>query len=295
MLKHNLKIAFRNIKKDKGTFLINLIGLSTGLACTMLIYLWVVSEKSMDQFHENKGQLHQVLQNIKFNDSDILTWEWTQGLLAKALKDEMPEVEMSASVIPLGGTGIISSGENSFKVHDQFVSESFFDVFTFPLLHGNKNEVLKDKNSVVLSEKLALKLFNTTDNLVGKTIAWQRNEETLDGEYLITGIVGNCPKESTMQFDLLFSYPRYFDMKPEILEWKNSEPYTFVVLKEGTNVSDFDKKIKNFITGKTEDAEGLLFTQKYTDKYLFGKYENGALVGGRIIYCLLYTSDAADE
>ena len=161
MLKHNLKIAFRNIKKDKGTFLINLIGLSTGLACTMLIYLWVVSEKSMDQFHENKGQLHQVLQNIKFNDSDILTWEWTQGLLAKALKDEMPEVEMSASVIPLGGTGIISSGENSFKVHDQFVSESFFDVFTFPLLHGNKNEVLKDKNSVVLSEKLALKLFNT--------------------------------------------------------------------------------------------------------------------------------------
>ncbi|MFK7774149.1 MAG: ABC transporter permease [Saprospiraceae bacterium] len=289
MLKHNLKIAFRNIKKDKGTFLINLIGLSTGLACTMLIYLWVMSEKGVDQFHKNSGDLHQVLQNIKINDNDILTWEWTQGLLAKALKDELPEVELSASVIPLGGTGIISTGENSFKANDQFVSEGFFDVFTFPLLHGNKDDVLKDKNSVVLSESLALKLFNTTENLIGKTIDWQRNEETLDGEYLITGIAKNCPKESTMQFDLLFFYPRYFDMKPEIMDWGNSEPYTFVVLKEGTNILNFDQKIQNFLAQKTDNPEGTLFTQKYADRYLFGKYENGVLVGGRILYVRLFS------
>ena len=289
MLKHNFKIAFRNLKKDKSTFLINLIGLSTGLACTLLIYFWVMSERSVDKFHEHQDNLYQVVQNVQFNNNDILTWEWTPGLLAKALKDEMPEVEMSTSTMAPRGTGVISNGEKNFKVNDQFVSDEFFDVFTFPLLEGDKNEVLKNKNSVVLSEDLALKLFQTTDNVIGKTISWDRNVPTLDGDYLVTGIVKNCPTNSTMQFDLLFSYERFFDWKPEVFEWKNSEPYTFVVFKEGTDVAAFDKKIKNFINQKTDLAEGKLFSRKYDSNYLFGKYENGIQQGGRILYVRLFS------
>jgi putative ABC transport system permease protein len=100
MLKHNLLIIFRNFKRNKSSFFINLIGLSTGLACALLIYLWINDELHVDKFHKNDKQLYQVMQNIP-TPKGIMTLDPTPGPLAEALAKEMPEVEHAVSVIPV--------------------------------------------------------------------------------------------------------------------------------------------------------------------------------------------------
>src|SRR5262249_10332622 len=155
---HNLLITYRNFLRYKSSFFINLIGLSSGLACTLLIYLWVMDELSMDKFHEKDAQLYQVFQKLN-TGSGIEAIEYTPGPLAKGLIDEMPEVEMAVSIVPsywFQSKGTIIAGDVRFKVAPQFASKDFFNAFTFPLLEGNKDNVLVDKHAILLSESLCL-------------------------------------------------------------------------------------------------------------------------------------------
>src|SRR6478609_1025614 len=118
MLRHNLLLIYRNFKRFKSTFFINLIGLSTGLACVLLIYLWINDELTIDRFNQKDELLYQVMQNIGKKEG-VETIEATSGLLAKALANEMPEVEYAASVIPSfynSSRGILSVGDNRIKV-----------------------------------------------------------------------------------------------------------------------------------------------------------------------------------
>ena len=146
MLRHNLLLIYRNFKRFKSTFFINLIGLSTGLACTMLIYLWIMDEWNVDKFLENDDRIFQVLQNTHAPNG-IETIEATPGLLAKSLKEEMPEVEYSAAVVPPTfniSKGIISIGDTHIKTSGQYVSKDFFNIFSYALIQGDKDQVLSD-------------------------------------------------------------------------------------------------------------------------------------------------------
>ncbi len=289
MFKHNLLITFRNFKKNKSSFLINLIGLSTGLACTLLIYMWVMDELSVDQFHTNVDGLYQIMQKTESSKSDIQVVEWTPGLLAKALSEEFPEVEMASSVSNLGGTGLLKYDDKQLKARERYVSTNFFDLFTFPLLVGDKDEVLSDQKSVILSEEFALKLFGTTENIIGKTIDWERNFQEVNGQYIVSGVFENLPKHSTMQFDLLFSYDAYLSKRPELKKWRNSDPRTYAVLKKGTDITAFNTKIEKLCSEKDGFLEDKLFARKFGDRYLFGQYENGVQKGGRITYVRLFS------
>lgn len=289
MFQHNLKLAFRNFKKDKNTFLINLIGLSTSLACTLLIAMWVLDEYSFDQFHENKGQLYQVMENENKNLNDISTWSSVPMNVATALEAEMPEVVLTTRITRLGGTAIIANAEKRFKVRERYVGKDFFEVFTFPLLDGQKDQVLVDKNSVVISEETALKLFQTTENLIGKTIKWERNWNNISGDYQIAGVFKNLPTNSTLQFDVLFNYQKFFDNKPNLASWKNSGGQTFLVVKEGTNITNFNTKIEDLIKRNLPESKSTLFVRPFADTYLYGNYENGEQAGGRITYVRLFS------
>ena len=289
MFQHNLLLAYRNFQRNKNSFFINLIGLSTGLACTILIYLWVQDELGFDKFHKNDAQLFQVMQNLNRNENDVHTWEWTPGILAKSLKEEMPEVGQAIQLARLGSNGIIGTGDVRFKAVEIFTENDFFDLFSFELIEGNKASVLKNKNDIIISEKLAEKLFNTTDNIIGKTIFWERNWENVTGDYTIAGVVKNPPVNSSMQFDVLFSYDLFLENNPDVLEWRNSDPLTYITLKEGTDVNDFNQKINGFIQQKLESSKSTLFIRKYSDQYLYGKYENGVQAGGRISYVRLFS------
>lgn len=285
MLKHNLLIIFRNFKRNKSSFFINLIGLSTGLACALLIYLWVNDELNFDRFHEKDSQLFQVMQNVDMTE-EIVTWDVTPGPLAEALVDEMSEVECAVSVfeVHLQGKPNLSFKDNKIKVNCLFVSKDFFNIFSYDLIEGDANKILTDKSSIVISEELAMKLFNSATNVIGKTINFQNEKQ-----FIVSGIFKGVPPNSSLQFDFVLSDKLLIEKYPSISHWGNSQPSTYVLLKQGTNIQQFNDKIARLIERKCGESHRTLFLRPYSDKYLYGTYENGVQVGGRIEYVKLFS------
>lgn len=292
MFHHQILLFFRNIKRSKSTFIINLIGLSTGLSCTLLIYFWVVDELSIDEFHEKDGQLFQVMSRIEYSGTDIKVGESTPFPLAKALAEEMPEV---AYAVPIrtwtNEHGVVVLGDKKIRAVEQYVGQDFFNVFSYPLLQGDKNSVLTNRQSVLLSEEMAEKLFHTTENVVGKSIEWQK--KALSGLYTVSGIFKKPPTNSTSQFDVLFSFDQYLEKKPRINEWKNGGAATYIVLNERVDVSRFNKKIESYLQTKSDNLSWTLFISRYSDQHLYGNYDNGIQIGGRIEYVRLFSIIAA--
>lgn len=286
MIKHTLLLIYRNVIRFKSSFFINLIGLSVGLACALLIFLWVNDELNVDKFHEHNSQLFQVMESQQHTGSIRVT-NSTPGLLAKALADEMPEVEYATTATPtfwFSGT-TLSVDDNSIKADGKYTGKDFFTMFSYKLLQGDVSQVLSDKNSMVISDELAMKLFGTTDNVVGKAIEWQHS-----AQYRVSGIFEEPPSSSSDQFDFVLPLEVLAEMYPGLAMWENSGPDTFVFLREGTNVEEFEDKIDDYLSTKTEDAEHRsLFVREYSDAYLYGNYENGVQTGGRIEYVRLFS------
>jgi len=288
MLKSYFKIAWRNLLKDRQFTLLNLIGLSTGLACALLIWLWVTDERSMDKFNEKDSQLYQVMQNIQ-HENNIETMNHTAGLLANALKKEMPEVEYASTVVPASwfdSKGIASTGEVKVKAGAQFVSRDYFNVFTVPVLLGDKTKVVEDKHSIAISDELAMKLFHTA-NVVGKTIDWNQGEFT--GPYQVAAVFAKNASNVSDKFDMIFNFDQFKERRPGMDDWGNSDPSTFVILKKGTSIAAFNAKIKNFFSTKGKEGGKTYFAVKFSDKYLHGIYKEGNPAGGRIAYVKLFS------
>ncbi len=175
MIYHSLLLIYRNFKRFKNIFFINLLGLSSGLACVMLIYLWVSDEWGFDKFHRHGSQLYQVMANHHLSD-EISTWTYTPDLLAETMADELPEVIYATPTLnpeEWFGKFTLTAEDQSLRSTGQFVGEDFFNVFSFDLIQGDTKTVLKDKNSIVISESLAQKLFNSTEGVVGKPLTWE--------------------------------------------------------------------------------------------------------------------------
>lgn len=289
MFKHNILISFRNFKRFRTTFLINLIGLATGLASTLLIYLWVADEMSMDKFHENDARIYQIMRNRSDNGA-ISTTTSMPGPLVEELIANYPEVE-SASMIwaPefFGSKGYISLKDEQYRARAQYVDPGFMKIMSVPLVSGNPSAVLENKTEVLISESLAQKVYGTVDDLIGETLHW--NEGRMSGDYLISGIFEDVPDNSSMQFDMLLRAEVMIDAYKYMKEWGNTNPDVVVLLKEGTSAEQFDAKIEKLIQSKLPKSSSTLFVQKFSDRYLKGSYENGKVAGGRIAYVRLFS------
>ncbi len=289
MLRHTFLLIYRNFKRFRSTFFINLIGLSSGLACALFIFLWVNDELSVDKFHEKNARLYQVMVNMDQADG-ITTQEGGPGLLAESLAENMPEVEHATAVTPSVWFGdfTLSVGEKNVKAPGQFAGEDFFTVFSYNVLQGQENQLLTDKNLVVISEDMANRLFGTTENVVGKMLDWHLLQFTQT--VTISGIFANVPSNSTAQFDFVLSFEAFKEINPSVKSWGNNGPNTFLVLQEGTDIAAFDQKIERYIDGKYEENDfRTLFVRPYSAGYLYGTYENGVQTGGRIEYVRLFS------
>lgn len=271
--------------KDRQFTFLNVMGLSTGLACTFMIYLWVSDERSIDKFHEKDSRLFQVLANHK-EASSIRTLVETPAPLAEAMAKELPEVEyaVSAYSTDFGGNTTLSVGNRNINATGLYATKDYFNVFSYQLIQGDRNKVLATKNAIVLSRDLAMKLFNTTTNITGTTIEWQHEKQ-----FIVAGIFENPPSNSSVRFDFLVSMELLLEISPHLKEWGNSDPTSYVVLKENTNKEQFNQKISGFIRTKIESSNTDLHIRRYSDGYLYGKYENGVQVGGRIAYVKMFS------
>ncbi|HTF19502.1 MAG TPA: ABC transporter permease, partial [Chryseolinea sp.] len=172
MVTHNLLIILRNFKRFKSSFLINLLGLSTGLACALLIYLWVRDEIMMDKFHAAGDRLLQVMEFQQNSENSIRVTNSTPGLLAEKLTSDVPEVEYAAMVTPYYWFEPFQVGYKDKRVATRalYASKDFFRMFSFDLMIGPAEDVLRDKQSVVLSESTARALFGDASDAVGKSV-----------------------------------------------------------------------------------------------------------------------------
>lgn len=284
MFRHNLLITYRNFLRHKGSFLINLIGLSTGLACVLLIYLWVHDELTIDKFHEHDARLYQVLEQVD-QGGGVITRITTAGPTAKALEEEMPEVERAVTATYIAPY-VLTIEEKNQTADGIYVGKDFFHLFSFELIHGDKQQVLADKASIVISESLAKNLFGTTENIIGKVLEWQHEKP-----YQVAGVFKDIPSNSSLQFDFALTFEEFWDNNEWVRNWYNTAPQTYVLLKEGTDVEKFNEKIWDLVRVKTEQnaSHRSPFVVRYSDHYLYGRYENGVLTGGRIDYVKLFS------
>jgi putative ABC transport system permease protein len=286
MLRHHLLLVFRNFKRHKSSFFINLIGLTAGLSCALLIYLWVSDEMQVDQFHNKR--LYQVMMNEHLGDG-INTRDGTPGPLAEALAKEMPEVELAVMASPgfwLGKSKVSADNNKAITAAGKFAGPDFFKVFSYPLVSGNKENILSGQKTVAISEALAVKLFHTTD-VMGKQMVWSNTEMEAENHALISGVFKNIPSNSSEQFDFLVSQDVLLS-NSSYKAWGNYGPNTFVVLKKGEDPKLFNKKIRKYL--ETKDVKNYnLFIRPYADSYLYNNFDNGVLNGGRIDYVNLFT------
>jgi putative ABC transport system permease protein len=286
MLRHNLVIILRGHSRFKRTFVINLAGLSVGLASALLIFLWVKDELSVDKFHEKDERLYQVMTTLQEN-----TIVDTPGLLALALAEEMPEIEYAAAVAPPTWRGfdgfILTVNEQNIKATGEYAGKDYFNIFSYGLIQGDAGQVLADKNSIVISDELAMKLFDTTQGVVGRTIDINHGRECL-----VTGLFKKIPAASSVRFDFVLPFDAYLDFAPWYKSWDNFGPHTYLVLREGTDLGAFNAKIEHFFQKRQngDDSAPQLLATRYSDNYLHGNFENGVQSGGRIAYVNLFSA-----
>ena len=289
MLRHNFLLAFRSFMRHKSTFFINLIGLSTGLTCTLFIYLWVTDELNIDKFHENNNRLYQALINRQ-NTNDISTERATPALLAESLAAELPEVEYAVATT-LGMTippFSLTVKDKHIKASGRLAGKDFLNMFSYNIIQGNRDQALIEKNSIIITEKLSKRLFNTTENILGKVVDWQLGGNAQQA--IITGVMQDIPAHSTDQFDFLLSFEIFKDwMGPGANQWGTTAPSTFLLLRKGVNPDSFQAKVAGFIKSKEATANTELFIRPYADKYLYNNFENGMPAGGRITYVRLFS------
>jgi putative ABC transport system permease protein len=284
MIRHNLLLIFRNFKRFKSVFFINLIGLSTGLTCVLMIYLWVSDELAMDKFHTNGDRLYRIMEH-RVKADGIWTSPTTSGPLAEEMIAQYPEIERALPTTWIGWE-LVSVGDNVWKSPGRFAGKEFFNMFSFELIHGDPDKVLIDKSSIVISESLAKKFFETAEKSIGKTIRLNQEDDLM-----VSGVFKDVGSNSTDQFEFVGTWEYILEKRTWLQSNNNTSSMTVLMLKPGVDAVAFEKKIADHVNRRTngEVSHRTMFLKKYDDHYLYDKYENGVLVGGRITYVKLFS------
>jgi putative ABC transport system permease protein len=258
MIRDYLKIASRNIIRDKGYSFINIAGLAIGLACCIVILLWVQDELSYDRFHQNARHLYRLNTRDSRNPDQIIVS--SSFALAPRLKALYPEVVHYSRYWYYGST--VKYKNRSFKTHGRFciVDPAFFEMFTFPFVKGDPETALTDRHSVVVSDSTAKKIFGDEDPL-GKVL---KVDDAAD--FTVTGVIKDAPHNSHLQFD----YLSHIRLMPE--ERLTSQEFvgpSYVLLDKGASAEAFNRKIAHLY--REIDAETTLqpYLQKFTDIHLY--------------------------
>ena len=289
MLENYFKTAWRNLVRNKAFSFINIFGLALGIACSLLIMLWVQDERSVDRFHANSKQLYQVYER-HYADGKVSASYPTQGLLAQELKKLIPEVQYASGFEYAAAPGTRNTIEVEGKVNKMqgfFAGDDFFNMFSYPLLEGKASTALTSPASVAISREMSEHFFGSPRNAIGKMLKFE-NRESL----LVTAVFENIPSNSSHQFDFLRSWTDFVSQNKWVNNWGNTSPATFVMLTKEANQQQVESKIKDFIYRYQEKGRGStteLALQPYTEKYLHSTFKDGYIAGGRIEYVRLFT------
>ncbi|WP_183559299.1 ABC transporter permease [Mucilaginibacter sp. SP1R1] len=234
MIKNYIKIAFRSLRKNTGFTVINILGLSIGLATCLLIVFYVADELSYDQFNKKADRIVRANFEIKFGGNNS-TYAQTMAPLAQVLETEFPEVETTVRLKSRGGVHVKKDNQNIQEDMMVYSDPGLFDVFTLPMIDGNASTALVEPNSVVITETIAKKYFNSV-NVVGKTLVLNDNEN-----YKVTGVIKDIPKQSHFNYDFFLSMSSLEESKETT--WLSNNFNTYILLKPGADYKKLNAKL----------------------------------------------------
>jgi putative ABC transport system permease protein len=242
MLRNYLKIAIRNLWKNKTFSFINIAGLAIGLSCFLLIALYVLDELSFDKYNANADRIYRINSDIRFGGAD-LHMPVTSDMMGQLLKKDYPQVEQYTRLYSFNGDKLVKKGNEYIEEeHVAHADSTFFDVFTLPAIEGNTRTALDEPNTVVITESMAKKYFpQDASHGLGKNIEVKDEKSPL---YKVTAVIKDMPENSHFHFDFLFS------MKNVDYNWgqlTSHNFYTYIRLKQGTDYKAFEKNFDQYI------------------------------------------------
>lgn len=284
MLKNYFKIAWRNLFRNKGFSLTNLLGLTIGITCTILIFFWVRDELGYDKFHNNYKNIYQVIAHRDFNNQ-VFTDRNMVLPLASELQKTSPLIK-NAVVTTYSQSHVLNYGEVKLKQQGLTVSRNFFDMFTWKFLRGNPASAIPDAYSVVLTQSTAKAIFGKQDP-INKMIK-------IDNEYnaKVTAVIADLPGNSTFQFDYVISFNYSSEyIRNSMNNWQNSSWNVFLQPSAGASMKEVNKIINQL---KTQHDPGdkkisTYFSFPMSKWRLYSDFKDGKNIGGMIEYVRLFT------
>lgn len=282
MLTNFLKVALRNLQRNRGFSIINISGLAIGMASAILILLWVQNEFSYDGIHSKADRIYR-LYNRDMDNSGVSVWGFTSSLVGPELKQSFSEVEDQARISIV--YFLLTNGENKQNIGGAFADPSLLSMFNFAPVDGPP-VTFKDDFSVILTESLATRLFGN-DDPIGKAVMVENRDQ-----FTVTGVVKDQPKNTWFEFEFLL--PWNYQKK---LGWDNGEKWNwsnttnFVLLRDGASGTVFDEEVRDLIKKQTKDPGTTreLIAHPLTKMHLYSSATNGQLTGGRIEIVRLFS------
>ncbi|MVZ63487.1 ABC transporter permease [Sphingobacterium humi] len=275
-----IKIAIRNLKKNKGFTTINIIGLSLGMAGALLITLWLQNMLTMDRYHEKNDRLYTISNRDGIQGSKH-AWVYTPKILGEELGKTYADIE-SYSRYNGNNKFLTTYNDKKLKTDIAFVDSGFFHLFDVKIIAGQKTGLLTDPSSIVLTQKKAQDLFGN-ENPIGKIIKIDSVDQAK-----VQAVIEDMPANSSFDFESLISwdYAKSIDYYDE--NWSNNSIQTYVLLKKGVDLSQFNAKIIDFsknhinINNDYTPSTVEIFASPYQDNYLYNNGEGGTYSSGRI-------------
>jgi ABC-type antimicrobial peptide transport system permease subunit len=286
MIKNFFKVAFRSLWQQRGYSFLNIFGLAIGMACSLLILLWIRDEDAVDNFHAKGDRLYSVYER-QYYDGKIESGHFTPGILPDEMKKVLPEVEM-ASGFNGGDRMTFQVGDKILKQDGAEAGADFFRMFSYPLLEGTAQGALAAPADIAISRKMAVAFFGSPAAAIGKGI---RNENRRDLK--VTAVFEDLPSTVSQKFDFVMNWFAYLDDNNWAKDWGNNGPQTFLLLRKDANAPRFDHQIARFLDkynkymNKSFRIE--LGIQRFGDIYLHGQIVNGKIEGGRVEYVRLFS------
>jgi len=280
MFKLNLKIAIRNLWKNKGFTLINIGGLAIGMACCLMLLLYVNYEWSYDKQFKNIDKIYITGLNLKFNGK-LATTMAIPNKLSKAALEELPGFKRSARASNENNIKLYSHGQDNFKLTSLYVDPDFIKIFDYHFIYGDANTALNEPSSLIINEKTAKKLFGN-QNPIGQRITYDGKKELK-----VSAVIEDLPKNQSMQFDVLHPWSFLDQLNPGDKEnpWGTITCFTYFELKDNVSVEATNKLLQHFIVNKEPDLKKMTyepFLFPFAKMHLYDDFENGKSVGGRM-------------
>jgi putative ABC transport system permease protein len=275
MFRNYILIALRNLRNNRLYAFLNIAGLAVGLACGVLVLLWVADELKYDKFHTNLPNIYQIKQN-QTQGGVTHTFDALPGPLGPALVAEMPEIRRACrSNWP--SRQLVAVGDKAVYERGLYAEPDFFNIFTFPTLKGDPIAALRDPDAIVISERTAKKFFGNEDPL-GKII---RHGNVRD--LRVAAVIADVPENSSIVFDIVLPFGIFEQMNQGwIKTWNNNSIPVWAELAPGADLAALNSKLENYIQSKDEGAAAHIFAYPMSRLRLHSRFENGRPSGGRI-------------